>query len=713
MDRYKEAQKNFAETIGLKPLVTFDFQTPHEVQNKRRGPLTYKTGNLALLSKETLAKLFRFGPTGWTGGRPSYRFAKRSMLSLMIGIILPLTVGEKVLANILRHWGPDIVAQIESFHGIALQDKAGTTGVLQSATKPTTVSVKYTGPLEDIQFYTEFFPFVEDRTLGQNNRLRRFLGTDIPAVGKAGFSWISGRNTRGGSTSDQMVCSRLYNSYVSGGSLHVRGKEAICGMQINAQLDGQFEPLIRMAADNHPVARGAELSNWGQPVHGIVLGARVLFSKDVGSLRRCEVAVIVAAHQRSVLIPGPNSDLTAASEQWRKITERAQIILRAFNAQRGDNPNADDACFESLSEPWATGEVQHPLKFTQIALGSDLSQVKRELNGVQGSTSTSELTYLFADKVKQRQAAAKALCKIDRTKSLLMPICPNPQLSDANARIFVMDRMGRLVVSQSFGPGSFNAINEPEGGQNLSRGSIGKGLVVAAIGNGNFCRRTRNGIHDPNGSLGVSDAECRAGRGHVGLAAIITESLNLAAIEGLDNLDVDFRENYLNTLGYTPDTNIEQIILGTHSLSLQELLAGYGALTELIAGGEAIGPFPHVTGGRPVRRLDLSAFLRNGPAIQKLFSGPLQKGTARLFGQEMRKRGYVVLTAKTGTSEAGSGNHERGKHIAGTLRLRDGQLYTYYVELASSDSAALSTSGVLNTGDLARLLAATLDNTTL
>ena len=641
--------------------------------------------------------------------KPKSRSRRSKLLSKFVIGLMILGLSDHAIAGVFRAIGPDYLSRLDQLNGIELVDANGDRFAIR-ANNTSTLSLPVQSWSDNMDKFSARAIFKEDRGLGQEKSLRRYLGTDLLSLAKAAYDYTFKGKRRGASTIVHQICSRLLNSNnirANLGGVYARLKEIECGAVITAQLHGSRDSIISNYATHAPSVIGAKNSNFGAPVHGVVLGSRLLFDKEFEELRSCELAVLLASFQRPVMFPGQSKDKSQSNHSWAQVVRIAVEDNKEFAESFPRNDLADSNCFATLKRPWEGHQVYHPEVGLSRGLKEWYPQAKKEISALD-PRKTQNLSLSARGQSAGDSALKAELCKIQASKRLYKNVCHKNGIIRASVRVLISNNAGELVQAHALGPGSFNAINEPENSSNLSRGSIGKGLFMPLLQNVPLCRAKFNNIHDPDGSVGVDPKDCKK-LGYVSLKTTAALSLNLSMIHGLNIVPKAKLEAFKSLHGYKAEDSIPDIVLGIKSLPLQRILGSYGALTNTIGGKRAIGYSPHIIIGSQKMEIDLSSEAMSGQFVEALFSGALKRGTARQFSKKMKLAGFTVLTAKTGTSES-IGKSERGKHIVGTLKGRDSKHYTYFVEMASPDSSRLTDNQVLNTGDLAALLVAVLQS---
>lgn len=625
---------------------------------------------------------------------------------VFLSLILAMGLSRVAAAQVLRMVGPDIISQLNMMNSVEIMDTKNQSYPLRPRGMETLSLPLMDTESDAFALYRDMLGQKEDGGALRRITPFRVMGTDAFAIARAIPTHFFGGDGRGASTIPHQICSRVTDSYtlkINRSGLMSRASEAWCAASLVSQTHSRPDEIFAHAATHLPVAVGAQNSYFGRGIHGVKLGAPLLFGQDFEELKACQIALLVASHQHNLRLPQGDSGLNEAQSSWFRNVKTAKRDLVRFSEKTGRIQSADVACFNKLVPPWERDNVEHPENALLLALGPMTTTLLRETAALAGSVH--ELGFSVKDAQKSRGAITEVLCSIQSRRNLKKTICPRETLT-ARIAVDVIAEDGTILIAQHFGPAGSRAFAEPRDGTVLGRGSTVKGLLLLLLRDMSLCRQSSGSIQDPDGFMGVSAQGCKAGQGHVSLVRVASKSMNLPTLYGLEQLsDAEFTA-VTTALGLPNTITRAELVLGVRGLPLQSLLAAFGALSNSISGAPALGYEPHFVNGSSVPHIDLSEIASDGKFIETLLSEALRSGTARQFSHVTRSAGLQILTAKTGTSESGTGTQERGRHIVGTMVGPNGKTLTYFVEIASPDSSALSNSGVISSGELGALLVA-------
>jgi hypothetical protein len=544
--------------------------------------------------------------------------------------------------------------------------------------------------------------------------LTRVHGTDTLSIGKAVLSQVGvviwpDTKRRGGSTVPVTTCSIALGSMAMPDGIVAKIKakfdEHLCAARLEGETGGDTAMQAGMMLDNAALVIGG-----GADTQGLTLASWQLFSRDFTAIDQdCHLAVMAAAVNLPFLVPGKSlASQEAARSRLDALRERAQIGLEALRAKDGLNLKDDDrACLAALPA-LLDRRFRNPAGSMNRAFGAAAAQIAAEAFTYRVShPGTVQLTARFDAGANESamQRVGTAACAIAHRKAIRLNICPEDgPIAHAQVRVIAMHLDGAVHRLVAIGVGAASVLQEREDGQLPGRGSVGKGILLPILKDNLFCRFDYANLADADGVAGV-DHDCR--RDELTPASYaVKASLNQPFLYALEHTDREQLARYRNALGLRHGT-LRDLVVGSRPAATQILLRDYGAVTSIAR----IGTKPHFMVETGSADLDLSALISTADVTRtrQLLAEPLKPGgTAHAAAVRLQAAGYSVAWGKSGTSEAGFGTEERGKHLILEMHGTDGRPLIVFAEIASADSTAISASGVLSSADLAEIILATL-----
>lgn len=545
--------------------------------------------------------------------------------------------------------------------------------------------------------------------------IARVHGTDTLGLARAGLTQIAAAvgfpvKRRGGSTLPVTTCSIALGSMEmpSGLIAKVRAKldEHLCAARLEAETRGDAQAQALMLLNNAPLTIGG-----GADTQGVALAAWQLFSKSFAEIDQdCHLALLAAAINKPFLVQGQSAvSQQNARSRLDALRTRTQVGLVALRQHQGREFGDDDkACLAALPGLLAR-RFRNPGGDLHKAFGSAAPMIAAEAFAYRAAhPGVVELTARFDAAANEAalQRVTDAACAIAARKALFLNTCPRTgAVEEAQVRVIAINTDGSVHRMVAIGAGAASALNEVETGELPGRGSVGKGILLPLLADNAFCRYNYDYMVDADGIAGFDHA-CRPDELTPPEFAV-KHSLNQPFLYALEHANPARLARYQAALSL-PQKTLRDLVLGNHPPATQILLRDYMAITS----PDRIGPHPHfIIVDSANKQVDLSAVISAADAARarQLLAAPTQPGgTVHAAAVRLRAAGYTVNWAKSGTSEAGFGNQERGKHIVLELVDPTGKTLTVFAEIASADSTALAPSKLLSSADLAELILAAL-----
>lgn len=543
----------------------------------------------------------------------------------------------------------------------------------------------------------------------------RIHGTDLYGVGRAVIGRLAGSTKEGASTLVHQACSvSLGTVAMSGGlvaNLRDKGREAACAVVLEAETRGDATIQAGMVLENATMVVGGPGSQFGAEVQGVQLASRVLFGRPFARLAACEAMFLGAATNLPFHVPGPSAQSRENTRvRQAKTTDRTRAMLELVRGESGQGLSAADrACLTTLPD-MLDRRFSNPGAELYRSFGIASGQVQAEafaLRAAQPGLAAVRAGFDPSANFAAMLQVEAALCEIEGRTKLLRSICATSRdPAKVQIRFHAVTRDGLVNRSVALGTGAAKSLSEPNDGRRPSVGSVLKGIPLPLLSATGFCRYDFAFLVDVDGVRGQS-YPCKPGQALPGSVAV-GRSLNQPILWNLDHADQRRLAGLLRVLELPGADNHRDLVLGKRAPATQVLLRAYSAITD--PGRTA--SLPHFIVGSPSRPIDLRRWITQTEVAKarEWLRAPTQPGgTARGMTAVLSRAGYTVIWAKTGTSEAGSGTDERGKHLVAEIVDPAGRVFIIYVEVASSDSGALSHSHALGTGDLAEITLAALE----
>lgn len=679
------------------------------IKKRTQEELEFKQ-RLGLNSRGTVSNWHFTTPFNVPAKLPASSVA-RILALVCLGTVPVVVVSQAALAMAFKNLIPvenHIMVKMDERLGKTLTDESGErffVNLNEDPSEPLSIKFDFSNASGDTrQYAADLLVFAEDRGAGKEFSPFRYNGLDLRAIAVSIPGLFTDEPSRGASTLPVQLCSTWMESFHIKKNWHgyrTKAKEFWCAMKLDSQIDGDYETLIRLAGTHLPMVRGQKNgSNWGAPVHGFELAAQTVFGKKFDTINRCQAAVLVASIKKQVVMTGDLHDKTIALESFEKTKQRAKFKADQMADEFG-YPKL--TCWNSVVHPETKGvDVVNPARTLPRALGSSYSQTITNMRMLGGDQFSTKLN--VNAQIEGRKKVTEAFCEFNKP-GVHFNFCPKNGNVNAQANVTVVDSDGNLRVHHAFGPGAEQVLYEPNHGKLPSRGSVGKSSFLVLGKGRELCPKRAGNIHDPNGFSGY--LTCTEDQ-HVTVRQAYKASQNLSILDMLNTSAPDTLKSLKTELGYDPDATPYQMALGVRTLSVQRLIGAYSAQMNLIDGKPAIGSEPKAIVESVRGDVDLTSFYHTGDGdwVRSVLSAPTQAGgTAAGFSRRARANGINILTAKTGTSEAGR-NGIRGKHIIGSYRNTSGETLTFYIEVASPDSRPLMSIEHISTSSLADILIA-------
>jgi len=579
---------------------------------------------------------------------------------------------------------------------------------------------------------------LEDRHIGT---WRSIHGIDVLGVVRGLKSLALGGDGPGGSALAAQLVRSMDGTNPGGqstlGKLRRKGHEFKHAPLLYHRLGGADSPVFQSYLARHlTFVIGAPGSRMGTPLHGLELSSQVVFGTSSARLLRWQSAIFAGAVKAPIILAPASSPegVAARDARWKRVQARA---VRALQLAFPEDPGlqADIDAIRAMPAPsgplgidgarrpaftlaafqiWANPEVRalaHASAELRAAYGQLTEAIApeemRQLNGIR-LTVDAEENMRFKLRLHRDLEAAQ-----DRYGGALAGSLVGPQAkADIIAALVEDGRIVRFYANMQE-PAFYGGWNErdAQGRYDPSKatrpiGSTGKAMLAPLLGQSDtvatrYCNERHGNVQNAGGGKGGG---CTDPAMWLPARAVYGQSYNLPLIWRLRNFpDANLRElagRYgLRLPGRLKPS--ETIVLGAATARPADMVRMIDAIGRGAAGAPAKAGLPTIVSAFRIQgqkwkpwkpgsgMLDISdQFAKAGARefVRGVLSAPVERGgtlagVAQALGEA---RDHV---GKSGTSQAGNPNRDRGKFAIGSFA-RGGGRYAYLLMVDGRDPAA-------------------------
>ena len=590
----------------------------------------------------------------------------------------------------------------------------------------------------------------EDRKLGTRSSVNC---VDLAALYRVGLNVLTGRLDRGGSSIAMQVSRSLRGTAPSADErlldkIPRKLTELADATVICRKLGGAHAPELRRWAARHlPCVHGTKSSKLGGSIYGLDACSRILFGKAPEELDLAELAILVAANWRHVLLAPSDKpgEQQLARRRWGQIKKRALLVVVLTYKSESPAVKEVKARLASMDLPpvpavapdlaaLLPGDPAERIavaanpekRVTHFARG-EITQAMGELRDVYGEAPRNligiELTLDLARNAKFKRTVEKRLDEIELRRQLQLDLPPadGSTTSAADVTLSLVDDDGRVIRHYSAGyyrvwSGS-NAKRDADGRYQPDRedraiGSIAKMVAAPLIGarfdaSGTLCNARLGGLRNSDGSQGFQ--RCQAPAAQVKARRAFAKSWNLPIAWALKPVAPQRIEALVAGAGLRLLHGVEPRVAVAFGMVAGGPRAQHRLAAALNRGARgrpawAIQPtliktlyFRDEDGGvqtvafddvRDRGRIDLSEWFENkrvGPFVANVLGAPAQRGgTLAGLDRIVRNSQSSHLIAKSGTVTT-SDSRIRDQIVLGSFVNRAGDQNTFQMLIGAPD----------------------------